>query len=139
VSWSEAERVAYDARWPALADAARAELLSALPGVFVEIEHIGSTSVPGLAAKPIIDLMAAVFGPVRRRGCGPSVAVRRDPPGAERVVRDQSARRRGAAQPGPSARRLPGRPRGPACGSIAERESKAAEERWRREHRLLAG
>ena len=53
------EVVAYDARWPALADSARAELLSALPGVFVDIEHIGSTSVPGLAAKPIIDLMAA--------------------------------------------------------------------------------
>ncbi len=53
------EVVAYDARWPALADAARDELLTALPGVFVEIEHIGSTSVPGLAAKPIIDLMAA--------------------------------------------------------------------------------
>ena len=53
------EVVAYDARWPALADAARDELVTALPGVFVEIEHIGSTSVPGLAAKPIIDLMAA--------------------------------------------------------------------------------
>jgi GrpB-like predicted nucleotidyltransferase (UPF0157 family) len=53
------EVVAYDARWPALADSARDELVTALPGVFVEVEHIGSTSVPGLAAKPIIDLMAA--------------------------------------------------------------------------------
>src|SRR5215469_6089706 len=49
----------YDAAWPALADSARAELQSALPGVFLAIEHCGSTSVPGLAAKPIIDLMAA--------------------------------------------------------------------------------
>jgi GrpB-like predicted nucleotidyltransferase (UPF0157 family) len=53
------EVVPYDARWPALAGSARAELLDALPGVLVEVEHIGSTSVPGLAAKPIVDLMAA--------------------------------------------------------------------------------
>jgi GrpB-like predicted nucleotidyltransferase (UPF0157 family) len=49
----------YDAAWPGLAESARAELQSALPGVFLAIEHFGSTSVPGLAAKPIIDLMAA--------------------------------------------------------------------------------
>ena len=49
----------YDAAWPAHAADARAELQAALPGVFLAIEHCGSTSVPGLAAKPIIDLMAA--------------------------------------------------------------------------------
>jgi GrpB-like predicted nucleotidyltransferase (UPF0157 family) len=65
------EVVAYDARWPAPAGSAREELLSALPGVLVEVEHIGSTSVPGLAAKPVIDLMAAAGRgrPLRR---GPS-------------------------------------------------------------------
>ena len=31
-----------------------------LPGTFVAIEHIGSTAVPGLIAKPIIDLLAGV-------------------------------------------------------------------------------
>jgi GrpB-like predicted nucleotidyltransferase (UPF0157 family) len=35
------------------------ELQRALPGVFSEIEHVGSTAVPGLAAKPVIDLMAS--------------------------------------------------------------------------------
>jgi GrpB-like predicted nucleotidyltransferase (UPF0157 family) len=50
----------YDHRWPFQADAVRADLEAALPGVFREVEHVGSTSVPGLAAKPIIDLMAAV-------------------------------------------------------------------------------
>jgi GrpB-like predicted nucleotidyltransferase (UPF0157 family) len=50
----------YDPAWPGLAEAAARELRDALPGLFVEIEHIGSTSVPGLAAKPIIDLMASV-------------------------------------------------------------------------------
>ncbi|TDE54681.1 GrpB family protein [Nonomuraea mesophila] len=52
--------VDYDAAWPSLAEQACEELLVALPGVFLEIEHVGSTSVPGLAAKPIIDLMASV-------------------------------------------------------------------------------
>jgi GrpB-like predicted nucleotidyltransferase (UPF0157 family) len=36
------------------------ELHRVLPGVFSEIEHVGSTAVPGLAAKPVIDLMASV-------------------------------------------------------------------------------
>ena len=50
----------YDPGWPAAASSAIAELLSELPAVFIHIEHIGSTAVPGLAAKPVIDLMAAV-------------------------------------------------------------------------------
>ena len=52
--------VPYDERWPKLAEAAIAELLAALPGKVRVAEHIGSTAVPGLAAKPIIDIMAAV-------------------------------------------------------------------------------
>lgn len=54
------EIVDYDPRWPASAADTIAELANALPGVFPAIEHIGSTAVPGLAAKPVIDLMAAV-------------------------------------------------------------------------------
>lgn len=50
----------YDSAWPARAAAAIEEVRGALGPVIVHIEHIGSTSVPGLAAKPIIDLMAAV-------------------------------------------------------------------------------
>jgi GrpB-like predicted nucleotidyltransferase (UPF0157 family) len=53
------EVVDYDEEWPLHADAARAELRASLPGLFTDIEHVGSTAVPGLAAKPIIDLMAA--------------------------------------------------------------------------------
>jgi GrpB-like predicted nucleotidyltransferase (UPF0157 family) len=41
--------VDYDPAWPELATAAMAELEQALPAVFVEIEHIGSTAVPGLS------------------------------------------------------------------------------------------
>ena len=54
------EIVDYDPRWPALAAEAISELTEALPGAFTRIEHFGSTSVPGLAAKPVIDLMAGV-------------------------------------------------------------------------------
>jgi GrpB-like predicted nucleotidyltransferase (UPF0157 family) len=48
----------YQSEWPSLAiDLIR--LIKRLAGTnLIEIEHIGSTSVPGLSAKPIIDLMA---------------------------------------------------------------------------------
>ena len=47
---------AYDARWPELFERERQQLLEALGGFAHRIEHIGSTSVPGLAAKPILDI-----------------------------------------------------------------------------------
>lgn len=45
----------YSPDWPQQFQVLRAELLSVLPTCFVE--HIGSTAVPGLCAKPIIDLL----------------------------------------------------------------------------------
>ncbi len=51
--------VDYDPEWPRQA-AARAERLRVLEPVLVAVHHIGSTSVPGLIAKPIIDLMPLV-------------------------------------------------------------------------------
>ena len=55
------EIVGYDASWPALFAAERALLEKHLqPWLAGAIEHIGSTAVPGLPAKPIIDLMAPV-------------------------------------------------------------------------------
>jgi GrpB-like predicted nucleotidyltransferase (UPF0157 family) len=52
--------VPYDARWPQLYGKARAALAQALGEHVVAIEHIGSTAVPGLAAKPIVDIMVGV-------------------------------------------------------------------------------
>ncbi|MEV0130630.1 GrpB family protein [Dactylosporangium sp. NPDC050688] len=49
----------HDPRWPGQAQAAVEELTTALPGLFPSVEHVGSTAIPGLAAKPVIDLMAA--------------------------------------------------------------------------------
>ena len=51
---------AHDVAWAQAFDLERARLHALLPGVFLAIEHIGSTAVPGLVAKPVIDLMAAV-------------------------------------------------------------------------------
>ena len=50
----------YDPAWPI--DAARelGRLEAALGAVAVRLEHIGSTAVPGLAAKPILDLQLSV-------------------------------------------------------------------------------
>lgn len=50
----------YDPAWPALFSREAERLRSILGPVAVEIHHTGSTSVPGLAAKPIIDITMAV-------------------------------------------------------------------------------
>lgn len=52
--------VAYDPRWPHLYSAEKDRLLAAVGEWWLAIEHIGSTAVPGLVAKPILDIMAAV-------------------------------------------------------------------------------
>jgi GrpB-like predicted nucleotidyltransferase (UPF0157 family) len=49
----------YDPAWRDHASRAIEEVVAALPGRIVAAEHVGSTAVPGLAAKPVIDLMAA--------------------------------------------------------------------------------
>ena len=50
----------YDERWPALFAAERSRLGQALNLHAEQIEHIGSTAVRGLSAKPIIDVMLGV-------------------------------------------------------------------------------
>ena len=52
------EVVPYDQVWPARFEAERALLLAAVPDLFLSVEHIGSTAVPGLLAKPTIDILA---------------------------------------------------------------------------------
>lgn len=55
------EVIAYDASWPAKFHAERVLLEAVLaPWLAGPIEHIGSTAVPLLAAKPVIDIMAPV-------------------------------------------------------------------------------
>ena len=52
------EIVEYDPAWPARFASERERLLPLLPGA--EIHHIGSTAVPGMPAKPVIDVIALV-------------------------------------------------------------------------------
>ena len=53
--------VDYDPAWPACFEQEKRNLLAFSPeGSIIRIEHIGSTAVPGLAAKPIIDMLVGV-------------------------------------------------------------------------------
>jgi len=52
--------VDYDPQWPSQYEEEKERILDGIGDVAVAIEHIGSTAVPGLGAKPIIDIMVAV-------------------------------------------------------------------------------
>ncbi|MBK8048122.1 MAG: GrpB family protein [Anaerolineales bacterium] len=52
--------VDYDPRWPGAYAAEEQRLLAVLADVVVAIEHYGSTSIPGLRAKPILDILIGV-------------------------------------------------------------------------------
>jgi GrpB-like predicted nucleotidyltransferase (UPF0157 family) len=52
--------VDYDPKWPAIFTEEKNQILSVLKEKIDAIEHVGSTAVQGLGAKPIIDIMVAV-------------------------------------------------------------------------------
>jgi GrpB-like predicted nucleotidyltransferase (UPF0157 family) len=55
------EIVLYDSRWPGIFEQERRHLLSCLPTELIgRIEHFGSTAVPGISAKPIVDILVEV-------------------------------------------------------------------------------
>jgi GrpB-like predicted nucleotidyltransferase (UPF0157 family) len=62
--WSAARRpvelAPYDALWPRLFEEERHRIAMALGRRALRIEHVGSTSVPGIAAKPVIDILLTV-------------------------------------------------------------------------------
>jgi len=53
------EIVPYDPQWPVAFEAERRRLAAAFGELAVRIEHNGSTAVPGLAAKPVIDIQVS--------------------------------------------------------------------------------
>lgn len=50
----------YDPAWPTMFERIAGEIRAALGDVAVDVVHVGSTSVPGLAAKPVIDIVLVV-------------------------------------------------------------------------------
>ena len=67
------EVVEYSPAWPAAFKRERVALESAVGEVAVSVEHIGSTAVPGLSAKPTIDILMVVEEPEAFLECLPSV------------------------------------------------------------------
>lgn len=51
---------AYNSQWPNLFKAEKELLLNLIGQYIVKIEHIGSTAIPNIAAKPVIDIMIGV-------------------------------------------------------------------------------
>ena len=54
--------VPYDRSWPEAFASASREVVAVLDDALLEIHHIGSTSIPGMPAKPVIDMLAVVDG-----------------------------------------------------------------------------
>jgi GrpB-like predicted nucleotidyltransferase (UPF0157 family) len=74
----EIELTGYDPRWPAEFQAEEARIRAVLPlQLILGVEHFGSTAIPGLAAKPIIDILVAVssLAEARQQAIGPLEAI----------------------------------------------------------------
>ena len=50
----------YDVRWPVMFENERVIIQKAIGEIAIDVQHIGSTSVPNLAAKPIVDIIISV-------------------------------------------------------------------------------
>src|SRR5579872_5715182 len=50
----------YVPRWQTLFEAERDELMEAIGHYVADIQHVGSTAVPGLASKPVVDIMVGL-------------------------------------------------------------------------------
>ena len=50
----------YDPEWPSLFEQLKKQIIEALGADILRLEHVGSTSIRGLSAKPIIDMVLAV-------------------------------------------------------------------------------
>ena len=61
VTAEKIEITPYNSKWPDLFEQEKAHLFACLPGKIIRrIEHFGSTATPGMAAKPIIDMLVEV-------------------------------------------------------------------------------
>src|SRR5580693_8268858 len=74
----------YDPQWPVLYAREAARIRSVLGDRVLRVEHVGSTSVPGLAAKPIIDILLVLADPADE----PSWLPRLEEAGYRLVIRE---------------------------------------------------
>jgi GrpB-like predicted nucleotidyltransferase (UPF0157 family) len=65
--------VNYDPRWPGLFDRESRRIHSVLGNRALRIDHVGSTSVPGLVAKPTVDLLLVVADSADESAYAPSL------------------------------------------------------------------
>lgn len=63
--------VPYDSAWPALfvVEAERIQKVFAAAGLVLMLEHVGSTAIPGLAAKPVLDILGGYPNGARVADC----------------------------------------------------------------------
>src|SRR5262245_20316972 len=94
------ELVPHDPTWAAQAAAESERLSEAIGDTLIRIEHVGSTSIPGIVAKPTIDLMPIVRNLADLDACQPHVEAlgyvwRGDfgIPGRRYCIREQQGRR----------------------------------------------
>jgi GrpB-like predicted nucleotidyltransferase (UPF0157 family) len=65
--------VAYDPAWPELYAIEATRIRQALGKAALAVHHAGSTSIPGLAAKPVIDIVLVVEDSAREAGFAPAL------------------------------------------------------------------
>ncbi len=51
----------YNSSWPSMFEAIKAQVWPAVQDIAIGIEHVGSTSIPGLSAKPVIDIDVVIL------------------------------------------------------------------------------
>ena len=59
----------YDRKWPSKFLDERTKIMGVIGDSVVEVEHVGSTAVPGLCAKPIIDIMVGIRKLIDAENC----------------------------------------------------------------------
>lgn len=64
----------YRDEWPALFETEKKIIMEAIGGHIEDIQHVGSTSIPGMPAKPILDIAIAVDDFETARACIPPLA-----------------------------------------------------------------
>ena len=132
----------YSPDWPLVFEREAAAILEACRPYVTEVHHVGSTSVPGLAAKPILDMMPIAAGPAEGLQSVPRMTAlgylydgESGIPGRfyfDRVRRWPHGRARTHAAGGPPRRpEAPGLPRPPQSSSRRRTRIRAAETRAR--------